>query len=184
MLIFIDESGIHKKTEHSSFVLVYVAIRDEKSTSFGIRRVEDELGIGNFHWADFGSEHGWSIRRGFIQGIIRLPFQFKYAIVDNPINPQKELSEAIISLLTEDDIDSVYIDGKQPKWYELQIKKSLQARGFSVRKLKTVRDQSHPAIRLADALANIVRLYHDNPTRSAKELYEQVKSKIKRNHPH
>jgi len=178
MHIFIDESGIHKRTEHSSFVVVYVAIKNESAINSQIERIEDTLGIHNFHWSDFGSEHGWTVRRGFILKALKLLFHFKYTVVLNPVHPQKELREAIINLVTEDDIDSVYIDGKQPRWYERQIKKILQDRGLSVRKLKTVHDGSHPVIRLADALANVVRLYHDSPTRSAKLLYESLKPKI------
>lgn len=184
MFIFIDESGIHKRIDHSSFALVYVGIKDEKLINRKIESIEKSLGIHNFHWADFGSERGWSIRKSFVMKILKLPFYFKYSIVHNPIYPQRELNESIVSLLTEDDIDSVYIDGKQPRWYEIQVKKSLQAKGFSVRKLKTVRSESYPAIRLADALANVVRLYHDDSTKTAKELYELIKFKIKQNHPH
>ena len=184
MLIFIDESGIHKKTDHSSFAVVYVAVENETAFNSGIERIESSLNVDNFHWADFGAEHGWAVRKIFVLKALKLPFCFKYTVVSNPIHPQKELNEAIVSLLTEDDIDYIYIDGKQPKWYERQIKKSLQGRGISVRKLKTVRDESHPAIRLADALANVVRLYHDSPTRAAKQLYERLRSKMKRNRPH
>ena len=179
MLIFIDESGIHKKTEHSSFALVYVEVKNERLMCSAIERIEAALGIHAFHWSDFGSEHGWSVRKSFVLKAFKLPFLFKYIVIKNPIDPSKELSTSIISLLTENDIQAVYIDGNQPQWYERQIKKSLQNKGLSIRKLKIVDDESHPVIRLADALANIVRLYHDSPTRSAKVLYEAIRKKRK-----
>lgn len=178
-IIYIDESGIHKTTNHSSFVLVYVDIQNEWLVYRGIEKIEKDLKISHFHWADFGSKRGWNIRREFIIRSSKLPFSFKYIVVNNPINQIKELYNSIVSLLVENNIDKIYIDGKQPKWYERQIKKSLRDKGISIKQLKTVKDQSVPAIRLADALAGLIRLYYDKPEGIPKELYLY----IKRNHP-
>lgn len=178
--VYIDESGIHKTTQHSSFVLVYVDVQDDELVNSGIEKIERKLKISHFHWADFGSRKGWKIRRDFIMQSTKLPYCFKYAIIKNPVRPEKELYNSMLILLVEKDINKVFIDGKQPKWYERQIKKSLRDRGISVKNLKTAKDQSMPAIRLADALAGLIRIYYDNPRGIPQELYEQIK--IKRNH--
>ncbi len=80
--------------------------------------------------------------------------------------------------MEEDTIQEIYIDGKQPKWFEGHIKKSLRDRGFSIRAIRTVDDTNEPIIRLADALANVVRIYHNNPHKLIVELFNSV---IKKN---
>ncbi len=179
-IIYIDESGIHKDTKHSTFVLVYVSIQNDESLNLGIEKIEKDLGISHFHWADFGSKMGWKIRRNFIIRAARLAFSFKYTVIKNPVNPTDELYNSIVILLTESNIQKIFIDGKQPRWYERQIKKSLNDRGIPVKNLRTVKDQSIAGIRLADALAGLIRLYYDKPEGIPKELYEYIK--YKRNH--
>lgn len=176
--IYIDESGIHRTTLNSTFVLVYIKTGNNDVLKQGIEKIENDLKIPHFHWADFGSRKGWTIRRDFILACANLPFTFKYVVAKNPVNSTKELFHSITSLLVERDVDKIFIDGKQPKWYERQIKKTLRDSGISVRQLKTVRDQAVPAIRLADALAGLIRLYFDNPQGLAQELF----NRIKRNH--
>lgn len=179
MLVFIDESGIHKKTDHSSFVLAYVSVENEVRLNAAIERVEKELKIQYFHWADFGSRRGWETRSKFIERIAEMPFHFKYSIVRNPIAPQESLFNAMVSLLTEKNIKKVIIDGRQPKWYERQIKRSLRSRNFSIKKLKITRDTAEPALRLADSLAGLVRSYHDGKAEKARKLYKFLEDKNK-----
>jgi len=178
MLIFIDESGIHKKVDHSSFVLVYVSIEDENFINARIEQIEKRLKIRFFHWADFGSKAGWLVRKEFIRLASDLPFVFKYLIMENPLKPQKILFYCLNHLLTEKDIKNVIIDGKQPKWYEKQMKHLLRSKGISVKKLKTANDKSMPALRLADALAGLIRSYYDG-SKTSQELYQLMKIKNK-----
>lgn len=179
MIVFIDESGIHKQTDHSSFALVYVEVEKADNINSAIEKIENELGITYFHWADFGSKSGWKVRRGFVEAIARLPFHFKYTIVRNPIVVTESLFQSMLYLLTERDIKKVVIDGKKPKWVERQIKRSLRSRNFSVKKLRVVRDTAEPCLRLADSLAGLVRVYHDGTSNIAKELYAHLQSRNK-----
>jgi len=48
MHIFIDESGIHKKVDHSSFALVYIKINDFEATEKRILEIEEKLAIEKF----------------------------------------------------------------------------------------------------------------------------------------
>lgn len=171
MIIFIDESGIHKQTDHSSFALVYVAVENVDEINAAIKNIERELNISHFHWADFGSKSGWGVRRKFIEAAARLPFRFKYSIVRNPVVPRESLFQSMLYLLTEQDIKRVVIDGTQPKWVERQIKRSLRSKRFSVKKLRVIRDSAEPCLCLADALAGLVRVYSDGRSGTAIELY-------------
>lgn len=179
MIIFIDESGIHKQTDHSSFVLAYVSIEKVDKINIAIENIESELEIKNFHWSDFGSKSGWEIRRKFIQAISSLPFCFKCMIVRNPIAPKECLYQALSYLLTERDIKKVIIDGTQPKWIERQIKRSLRTKNFSVKKLRLARDESEPCLRLADALAGLMRVYYDGKSKTAQRLYKLLQNNNK-----
>jgi len=73
---------------------------------------------------------------------------------------------------------AIYIDGKKPRWVELRLKKVLRDKGISVKKLKTLRDESSPGIRLADALAGVSRAYYDNPKGKAGVLWKKINHKI------
>jgi hypothetical protein len=142
-----------------------------------IKNIEKFLEIPHFHWSDFPTRKGWSIRRRFIEKILRLPFTFKYSVLRNPIIVKDELHNLLFTLLGDDMIQEILVDGKQPVWVARQLKKSLRDRGFSIKKVKNVDDVDEPTIRLADALANVVRLYQDNPSALAVELFRLVMKK-------
>jgi hypothetical protein len=55
----------------------------------------------------------------------------------------------------------------------------LRDKGISVKKLKTGNDESYPALRIADAIAGIVRYKNDNPeNKNVSYLYDLIKNKI------
>ncbi len=85
MIIFIDESGIHKESGNSVFVLVYIIAEHAEILEDKIKEIESGLKINNFHWADFGSRRGWDTREGFLRQASKLNFEFKIAIIKNPI---------------------------------------------------------------------------------------------------
>lgn len=174
MIIFIDESGIHKQVDHSSIVLVYVMLEDVEEVERQILEIEKKLKIQPFHWSD----QRWKIRGPFLSEIAKLPFSIKVAILRNPINLSQEMENMLQHLITEKKIRKIIIEGKKPRWYELKIKKVLRDKGISVKKLRTARDTSFPSLRLADALAGLARAYFDNPKGLNKKLYSLFKNKI------
>jgi hypothetical protein len=179
-IIYIDESGVHKNIDHSSFVLVSIKTNDSEFVNSEIEKIERKLNINYFHWANFGSKAGWYIRKSFIESTLPLPYTFEYRVIRNPIDYKKELHDSIFLLLNGKNVEKVFIDGKQPQWYEKQIKKSLRDKGLSIKHLKTVKDQSVPAIRLADALAGLIRVYFDKPRDLTSDLFRNILQK--RNH--
>lgn len=175
MLIFIDESGIHKKVDHSTFALAYIAVENYETLERDVQGIEKKLGIESFHW----SETVWKVKEIFFQAVINLDFTLKVAIVKNPIHPEEELERLLPHLLVEHNIGTVFIDGTKPKWYERKVKKILRDHGILVRKLKTVKDSQYAGIRVADMAAGLIRSYFDKPNnKKVGRLYKKLEKKI------
>lgn len=177
LILYVDESGIHKSAEHSSFAFVYVQVDDREFVQSEIIKIEKSLEIAHFHWSHLSTSKGWNTRRKFIEKTLRLPFSFKYTVVNNPIVVLNELHDALFVIIGDDVITEIYIDGKQPVWVARQLKKSLRDRGFSIRRVLHVDDVDEPIIRLADALANVIRIYHNKPTPVVIELFRLIMKK-------
>lgn len=174
MTIFVDESGIHKDIDHSAFSLVYLATEGREEVEKTIVEIEQHCRVQTFHW----TESPWKIREQFLHEAIQLPFTVKIAIFQNPIRPAEALEHSLQHLLIEKRFDALIIDGKKPRWIERRIKKVLRDKGISVKNLRTVRRDSSPGVRLADAFAGLSRAYYDNPEGKAKILWSFAKKKI------
>lgn len=175
MLVFIDESGIHKKIDHSSYALAYIQFLNYPQIEKEIIDIEKKLAIRSFHW----SETTWKVKEKFISEVLKLDFRVKLAIVKNPINPSSELEKVLVHTIVENDIRTIYIDGKKPKWFENKIKKVLRDKGVSVRKLKTIRSSQYAGARLADMVAGLARTYYDKKNlQRISKYYKRLKKKI------
>jgi len=173
MFVFIDESGIHKAVEHSTFVLVYIEIKDHDEVISKFEELEKHFNIDHFHW----SEVVWKIKEQFIGKVLKLDFKAKIAVIKNPINSSEELEKALVHLLVERDVTRVFIDGKKPKWYERKIKKVLRDKGMSIRKLHTVNSRQYPGVRLADLVAGLSRAHFDGRNQKVEKYYERLEKK-------
>lgn len=175
MFVFIDESGINKTFDHSTFALAYIEADNYNFIEEQVKRIERELKIDCFHW----SESVWRVKQLFLDEILKLDFKVKLAVVKNPINPTTELERVLPHLIIEKNISHIYIDGKKPKRYERKIKHILRAKGLSVKKLKTVKDQQYAGIRLADAAAGLARWYFNKKNlENVTEYYKRLEKKI------
>ena len=172
MVIFIDESGIHKKIGHSTTAVVYVEVARLEKFEKDLKAIEQDLRIRSFHWAD----ERWLISNKFLSSIIELDFTVKVAVFKNPQNVGEMLEVVFRHLITEKNIRSILIDGKKPRWYELRLKKVLRDKGVSVKKLRTVKSDTNLGIQLADALAGLARYHFDNPDApDAKKWFNKYK---------
>lgn len=170
MVIFIDESGTHKQSGHAANAIVYIKIENLEEVEQHLKEILKELKLDFFHWAD----HGWKVRKRFLKKIIKLRFTFKIGIFANPVKTDEMTEIVLKGLITEKTIKNVFIDGKQPKWYERKLKKILRDKDISIKKLRTVRNESsHPGIQLADTLAGLFRYHFENP--KAEDAREWVK---------
>jgi hypothetical protein len=175
MIIFIDESGIHKKVDHSSFALSYVKFDNCPEIESKIIEVEKKLNIDQFHWA----ETIWRVKEKFMDEVLKLDFEAKVAIIKNPINPSVELEKVLLHTIVEKNIRTIYIDGKKPKWFENRIKKILRDKGLSVKKLQTVKSSQYAGTRLADMVAGLARTYYDKKNLDKiKKYYKRLEKKI------
>ena len=193
MVIFIDESGIHKQTGHSTGSVVYVEVKHLETFENKLRQIEKDLKIVYFHWA----EERWFMKNKFISRIFDLDFTVKVAVFvfsylfyvtgnyDQLFDVNLFIYISVVDdifqhLITEKAIKSIYIDGEKPKWYEHKLKKVLRDKGISLKKLRTVRSKSEVGIQLADALASLIRYYHDNPQeKDAKKWVAKLKKEKK-----
>jgi hypothetical protein len=178
MLIFIDESGIHKSIDHSVIALVYVCVDDLGHLEEKIKKIESDLGIENFHWSDFGSKRGWQIRKDFLRRTSELNFTLKVAVMEDPVDLPADFENCLEHLIIEKKITKIIIDGEKPKWYERRFKKVLRDKGVSVKKMRMLNDESSPGLRLVDALAGLIRSYYDKPTAETKALFRLFEKKI------
>lgn len=175
MLIFIDESGIHKKTDHSSFVLAYIAFQDYQDVEKIVIELEKDLGLEEFHWA----ETIWKVKEKFVESVLKLDFAIKAAVVKNPVNPEDELERLLSVFLVEKGIRTIFLDGKKPKWYARKIKKILNDKGIFTRKLKTISDKQYAGARIADMAAGLIRSHFDRPDKKdVARLYRKLEKKI------
>ena len=172
--IFIDESGIHKKVDHSSYILVYIKVNNLEKLEKAIINIEKDLTIEFFHWASTA----WPVKEQFIKRALDLDYNIKIAIIRNPVKPDQELERVLSHTIIENNINRVTIDGKKPRWYGRKIKLVLRNKGISVRKLKTMNDNQSPGIRLADMCAGLVRTYYDKSNHKVDKYYRKLKSKI------
>ncbi|MES2023429.1 MAG: DUF3800 domain-containing protein [Patescibacteria group bacterium] len=175
MYIFIDESGVHKREGKSSIALVYLSVDNLDILQNVVIETENEMKIKNFHWA----HSTWGVRKKFIEIISRQDFKIKIALIKNPFYADQAYEYALQHLVIERDIISMIIDGKKGRAYERKLKKVLRDKGISVKKLKTASDESFPALRVADAVAGIIRYrdeFPDNP--KIEYLYKLIYKKI------
>lgn len=174
MIISIDESGTHKQDGKSVIALVYIAVKDLEATEQLVLKAERAAGIHGFHWA----HRNWQMRKRFIEEIVAGDFRVKVAYVTNPIVLDKVLAEALQHLLTERGISQILIDGDKPKTYTRQLKKVLRDKGITVRKIRSVKDEAYPMIRIADAVAGAARATYDDPHSKAIPLLKLLEPKM------
>lgn len=129
MDIFIDESGIHKQTGHSTTAVVYIEVKNVEKFERKLLAIEKDLRISSFHWA----EERWLMRNKFLSRICDLDFTVKVAVFRNPVKPENMIELVFKHLITEQEIRNIFIDGKKPKWYEHRLKKVLRDKGIAVK---------------------------------------------------
>lgn len=175
MIIFIDESGIHKSIDHATFVLVYVTVKNYDVLEKAVQNIERQLGIEYFHW----SEAAWPVKKQFLEAVLLLNFNLKVAVVKNPVDPGEKLEWALRHLIVESNIKKIVIDGKKPQWYERRLKKILRDKGLLLKRLKTARISEYAGSRIADLAAGLCRWYFDNKHHEKIDsYYEQLRKKM------
>ncbi len=174
MLVFIDESGIHKQDGQSATALVYVGVEYVDNLDKAVLSAEVRLKIQPFHW----KEHGWKVKRAFLECVIKEEFEVKIFVFKNPFTEDK-LERAWRHLFVDKKITKIIIDGDKPDRYIHRLKKFLRDYGISVKKIRMGNDKSFPCLRLADLFAGLTKAYINDPkNEEAKKLYNLARIKI------
>jgi hypothetical protein len=175
MLLFVDDSGIHKATGYSAFAVVAIARSDYETFEKNFLKIEKELRIDVFHWA----ETSWPVKEKFLTQLAKLDFQTTCGVIQNPIHPEKELERMLPRILPQRKFYAMYIDGKKSKSYERRMKKSLRDQGIATKKLVTVNDKQFAGVRVADAVAGLIRTAWDRPNdKRIQAWYKRFRKKI------
>ncbi|MGW1809253.1 hypothetical protein [Streptomyces sp. NPDC002078] len=175
MVFLLDESNIHSQDGMSSVVLVHVADLEQLlALDAHVEAVERRLSIRPFHWW----KSNWRVRHDFIRGLLEFDFRVRVGLFNNPVDIEAALEHALPYLLTETEVRRLIIDGSKPKEYASRLKKVLRDKGVTVKKLKLESDQARPALRVADALAGLMRHHAEDPKGKAAELRLAVSSRI------
>lgn len=174
MLIFIDESGIHKQDGQSVTALVYVKVVHVEKLNEAILNAEQTLKIEPFHW----NKQIWKILFLFLEALLSENFEVKIFVFQNPFT-DKKMEFALRHLIVENFIRTIVIDGKRTRQYVLRLKKVLREQRVRVHKIRMGNDKAFPCLRLADLFAGLIRAYSDDPkSENAKGLYNMAKNKI------
>ncbi|MEI6304975.1 MAG: DUF3800 domain-containing protein [Candidatus Taylorbacteria bacterium] len=174
--IYIDESGVGKKEGKTSIALVYLHVEDVDYLNRAVLEVEQLMNIDYFHWA----HAGWNVRKQFIEAVCRESFSVKIALFTNPFMGSSDFENAIANLITENNISKIIIDGKKSRKYERRMKKILKLKMIHMKQLRTGNDQAYPALRVADAIAGLVRYtYEHGEVKEVRHLYRIIHKKIR-----
>lgn len=177
MYIFIDESGTGSKVGHATISVVYLEVFNRNKFEYQYQKILTNLKLESFHWA----EHGWKVRKKFVDKILDLDFICKVAFFENPININNMYDLVFQQLIVEKNIKNIYIDGKKQRSYERKLKMILRSKGVKLSKLKSVRKESaFGGLQLADSIAGLTRYFEDNPNAvDANRLIKKLKRKGK-----
>ena len=174
MLVFIDESGIHKQDGQSATALVYVAVEHEETLDKAILAIEKDLKIELFHW----SKQIWKIRHIFMEKLLKENFTVKIFMFRNPFT-QEKLENGWRHLLIDKYITKITIDGQKSRRYVQYLRKVLRQSGVAVKKVRMGNDRAFPCLRLADLFAGLTRAYINGPNnKEVVKLYNLAKIKI------
>lgn len=153
--VFIDESGVGRKTGYSIYCLTQCLSKYKNFLDEEIYKIEKTLNIAPFHWR----KQSWRIKKRFLRRILKvLHWECTICIVDNKIHPYQTPEEIIAKSLLGLEIDTLYIDGKKTKKYTHAVKIALKELGLTVGILKLVTASSCGGLRISDAVAGLVRL--------------------------
>lgn len=179
MHVFLDESGIHLKTGHSVYALVFIEVKELPLIAAKLEDVARKVNVSSLHWKSMA----WPVRKQVFDALRRLPFTYQIAVVNNPLTSAAEAigRDTLARLLRDYDqkITAIYIDGSKPRHYEAGLKKSLRDQGVRTVKLRTVDDRSYVGIQIADLIAGLYRHMLDKPSRESALLQALIANKQK-----
>ena len=175
---YVDESGQDTKGDWFLVAVIMLGVNRDK-IKLKLEKIERQSGKFTTKW--HRSKHLQRTR--YFDAIINLKelkYSLYYSIYKNTI-----LFADLIALTTVKAINSqnlqnclvqIVIDGLR-KNQEKQFSASIRKLGIKTAKVKGARDESDPIIRLADALAGLLRDYYEKKTWTNKYVKQLIKNK-------
>lgn len=171
MYIFVDESGTNKSTGVCVFTAVLVDTDALAELDQIVTNAEQAAGVRNFHW----KAAPWPVRVAFIRGVSRGGFRVRHQLFKNPLlNFGEALESLLITASADISVERIILDGRKDKSYERRLKKILRDKGLSSKKLRTANDEAYPALRIADAVAGLLRAHINSPTDITSEMLRSI----------
>jgi hypothetical protein len=161
MYVFVDESGTNKSTGVCVFAAVLVDTDALHELNQLVTAAEKSAGVRSFHWKDAP----WPVRMAFIRGVSKGKFIVRHQLSKNPLRNFGEALESLLMTASEGmTVERIILDGRKDKSYERRLKKILRDKGLSSKRLRTANDESYPVLRVADAMAGLLRAHTNKPT--------------------
>lgn len=174
LFCYVDETG--QDTKGKLFIVALVITADNvEPLREALERIEQASRAGALKWTKTSPAR----RAAYLQLVIENPLfkdVVRYAVYSAGTNYQELTTEATAKAIldkAEADYDaSVFIDGLgKPERYAVAV--GLRKRGVRVGKVRGLKDEADPLIRLADAMAGFVRLTLSGD-QTMQGLYEQA----------
>jgi hypothetical protein len=174
MYVFIDESGTNKPSGQCVFVAVLIEAHKLADVSDMIEVAEGLSKTNIFHWRGKPP----AVREEFITLLSRIDFVARYVVLNSPLkNYNDVLKDLLISSCLGINMTKIIVDGRKSKSYERHLKMVLRSNGVSTKKLKTAADEAYPGIRVADALAGLIRTHSNRPTATSVKLINELRKR-------
>jgi hypothetical protein len=174
MYVFIDESGTNKPNGQCVFVAILIESEKLDSVSKIVEAAEASVNAETFHWRGKSS----LLRAEFVRRISLANFLVCFVCFGNPLTDYgAALESLVITSCVNLNIRKIIIDGRKGKTYEKHLKKALRDKGISTRKLKTAADEAYPGLRVADALAGLIRTHANKPTSQTNDLMKALRKR-------
>jgi hypothetical protein len=176
MYIFVDESGTNKSTGVSVFAAVLVDPDKLQELDQLVAAAEEAAKVRSFHW----SKAPWPVREAFIKAVARGDFSVRHQLSKNPLTDFGAALESTLITASEGmEVQKVVLDGRKDKSYERRLKKALRDKGMSSKKLRTADDEAFPMLRVADAVAGLLRANANNPSDKTQALMKSMRKRLK-----
>ena len=176
MYIFVDESGTNKSSGVCVFAAVLIDLEKLPALDELVMAAEKAAKVRSFHWANAP----WPVRETFIRTVTKGDFIVRHQLSKNPLRNFWDALESTLITATEGiAVQRVVLDGRKDKSYERRLKKVLRDKGLSSKTLRTANDESYPMLRVADAVAGLIRSNANKPTEQTQALMKSLAKRMK-----
>lgn len=176
---YVDETGQHTKGKFFLVAVVVVKAEDRESHKQALLSIERRTGKRSPKWTRTRKVDGREYLRQVIQA--GLGHRIRYALYWNTTEYDRLTSQTIAATLSEYSSEgygaTILVDGLA-KSLQSKVATALRRLGVNVRKVRGVADDREPYIRLADAVAGLVRNARVEKDEAASRILSEAASEL------